>query len=135
MREDRLQLVQRIFEEVLRCDPSARGTCLDEACGRDAELRGEVEALLRHHAESAEFFRERAPRATDRGEDPPERAPLRLVILSSQVYRDAGRAESRATRRSERSRPAGILACPSRYLSSVGSRLEVGLDGGSTGRS
>jgi hypothetical protein len=39
--------VERLLDGALDLDPAARGSYLDHACGADAGLRAEVEALLR----------------------------------------------------------------------------------------
>jgi predicted ATPase/serine/threonine protein kinase len=42
-------LVKRIFLAACECDPADRAAYLDDACGGDDALRGEVEALLARH--------------------------------------------------------------------------------------
>src|SRR5450759_1792237 len=46
MTADQLAEVLRIYEEALARDDAARAAYLDTACGADATLRREVEALL-----------------------------------------------------------------------------------------
>jgi len=45
---ERYQQIKRVFAEACRREPAQRVACLDQACGADAELRREVEALLAH---------------------------------------------------------------------------------------
>ncbi len=47
-----------LFERVLEEPPDRRGAFLDEACGSDAALRRELEALLSAHDGSADFLSE-----------------------------------------------------------------------------
>ena len=42
----RWQQVRALFDRAVELDPAARAAFLDEACGADRELRGEVDALL-----------------------------------------------------------------------------------------
>jgi serine/threonine protein kinase/tetratricopeptide (TPR) repeat protein len=55
-----------IFKAAIRLAPERRAAFLDQACGTNAELRQEVEALLRAHDASGSFLREPSarPRAT-----------------------------------------------------------------------
>lgn len=48
--------VKEIFSSVLEIDPERRGDFLDERCGDDDILRGEVESWLASHAESEGFI-------------------------------------------------------------------------------
>jgi eukaryotic-like serine/threonine-protein kinase len=50
------QRVKSIFQEAVTRAPAARSAFLDEACARDAELRGEVESLLEAHQEAGGFL-------------------------------------------------------------------------------
>ena len=52
MAEDRQQRVRKLFEQALEIPAAARAAFLDESCGDDAELRGEIEALLAADANS-----------------------------------------------------------------------------------
>jgi hypothetical protein len=47
MSPQRWRRVERVLDGALELDPAARGWYLDHACGVDAGLRAEVEALLR----------------------------------------------------------------------------------------
>lgn len=73
MTPERWRRVKEIFSAASELDPVAAGTCLDEACGGDAELRAEVESLLgAHTAEEAIVDRpaaERLPPEFVQGED------------------------------------------------------------------
>jgi len=53
-----------IFKAAVKLSPDRRAAYLDEACGTNQELRGEVEALLRAHDASGSFLH-----------DPPGRPP------------------------------------------------------------
>lgn len=48
MTPERFQQVMAVFERACALHGPARAVCLDEACGEDADLRREVEALLAH---------------------------------------------------------------------------------------
>ena len=48
--------VQKIFDEALKRKTEERAAFLNEACGDDAELRAEVESLLKHHLEASTGF-------------------------------------------------------------------------------
>src|SRR4029078_3244834 len=46
MTPERFQLVSQIYQEALECDQTGRVAFLEERCGRDRELRRDVESLL-----------------------------------------------------------------------------------------
>ena len=48
--------LQDIFDRVLEVPPADRSALLDEACGRDAALRAEVESLLEHESRAGDDF-------------------------------------------------------------------------------
>jgi len=52
----RWQLVDELFSEAVGLDAEARATLLAERCGSDAELRAEVESLLRSADSAPEFL-------------------------------------------------------------------------------
>lgn len=56
MTPEQYQRIGRLFDEALELPPSGRAAYLDQACGRDAELRAEVERLLANHDESGEYL-------------------------------------------------------------------------------
>src|SRR5258706_12071504 len=70
MTSERWQRIDQIFHSVLDCAPEPRASFLSESCRDDAELREEVESLLRAHEQeeslidvpayelAAEFFAE-----------------------------------------------------------------------------
>ncbi len=60
MTPERWRLIDKILDRVLECEPHERAALLDECCAGDAELRGEVEALLAAH-ERAPGFIEKPP--------------------------------------------------------------------------
>ena len=47
-----------IFTEALKVTPLKRAAFLDQACGGDEELRGQVEALLNAHDRLGSFLEE-----------------------------------------------------------------------------
>ena len=49
---ERYRQVKRVFQEACRLAPVERGAYIEDACGADADLRGEVEALLAHDQET-----------------------------------------------------------------------------------
>jgi serine/threonine protein kinase len=53
---DLWQQVQEVFERVSAAPPDSRAALLDEACGADAALRGEVESLLKHDSGAEDSF-------------------------------------------------------------------------------
>src|SRR5262245_8766702 len=58
---------ERIFSAAVELDAERRIVFLDAACGKDAQLREEVESLLRHDAQASSFIGQPAinPPATD----------------------------------------------------------------------
>jgi serine/threonine-protein kinase len=56
MTPERYQEVGRLFHEALERAPAERAAFLKQAIGDDDELRIEVEKLLAHQVESAEFL-------------------------------------------------------------------------------
>ena len=56
MTPERYQQVGKLFDEALEHAPEERAAFLKQATGDDAELRIEVEKLLAHQVESAEFL-------------------------------------------------------------------------------
>jgi eukaryotic-like serine/threonine-protein kinase len=59
-----------IFKAVVKLPPDRRAAYLDQACGPDAELRGEIESLLHAHDATGGFL-QNIPAAPDRTEDYP----------------------------------------------------------------
>jgi len=49
MTSERWQRIDRLFHRALDCAPENRANLLSEACHGDADLRNEVESLLRAH--------------------------------------------------------------------------------------
>jgi len=58
MTTERWQRARQVFEQALETQPESRAALLDEICGGDAELRAEVESLLRHHGRLDDHFLE-----------------------------------------------------------------------------
>jgi serine/threonine protein kinase len=52
MKPERWQQLKQIFQSALERDPAERSAFLNQACGGDAELRGEVESLISSHDEA-----------------------------------------------------------------------------------
>ncbi len=59
-----------IFKAAVKLPPDRRAAYLEEACGSDAELRGEIESLLHAHDTSGSFL-ENVPAGPDPTEDYP----------------------------------------------------------------
>jgi serine/threonine protein kinase len=59
-----------IFKAVVKLPPDRRAAYLEQACGSDAELRGEIESLLHAHETSCGFL-ENVPTGPDPTEDYP----------------------------------------------------------------
>jgi len=57
---ERWERVKQIFERARGVAPEKRGPILDDACGSDAELRGEVESLLGSLAKAGRFLEDSA---------------------------------------------------------------------------
>jgi serine/threonine-protein kinase len=56
MNAEKWKKVEAIFESAIERDPAERAAYLDEACGRDAALRREVESLLAHQQPTGRFM-------------------------------------------------------------------------------
>ena len=60
-----------IFAEAVEIiDSAQRAEFLDQACGDDANLRRQVEALLRHDADAGSFLEKRPNELQTRGPEP-----------------------------------------------------------------
>ena len=51
--------VQRLFQEALARPRDERLPFLDNACGSDKTIRGELESLLRHYETASDWFHSR----------------------------------------------------------------------------
>ncbi len=58
MKPERWQQIDRVMDAALERGPGERAAFLDEACAGDAELRREVESLLRAHERAGSFIEE-----------------------------------------------------------------------------
>jgi eukaryotic-like serine/threonine-protein kinase len=56
MNAERWKQIERLYQSVLKQEPTERGRFLREACGDDEELRQEVESLLAYETETAMVF-------------------------------------------------------------------------------
>jgi len=56
MNSERWQQVKQLLDEVILVDPMQRAAHLDHSCGRDSELRNEVESLLASHEQAGTAF-------------------------------------------------------------------------------
>jgi eukaryotic-like serine/threonine-protein kinase len=56
MNPDRWQEIERLYDQALERPESQRGAFLEEACGGDSALRGEVESLLAEGEHGASFI-------------------------------------------------------------------------------
>ena len=63
MTNDRYSRVKLILQAALELEPAAQPALLDKSCAGDPELRTEVESLLQHDRESAQFLEQPAPEA------------------------------------------------------------------------
>ena len=63
MNVDRWRQVDKIFHEVLACEPSRRALLLDSACADDSTLRKEVEILIGSYEDAGAFLQSPALRA------------------------------------------------------------------------
>lgn len=57
MKPDRWRKVDELFEAALEHEPSRRAAFLDQACGSDKDLRGEVEKMLDFEKQSEDFIK------------------------------------------------------------------------------
>ena len=57
---DHWTTVKRIHQSALDVDPSKRAAFLDESCGSDEALRGEVESLLTYASDAESFLEQPA---------------------------------------------------------------------------
>ena len=64
MEPERWQRLRELFEAAVGLGPAERSSYLERACGGDAELRREVEALLRQEMKSGDSLRNAVWKAT-----------------------------------------------------------------------
>jgi serine/threonine protein kinase/tetratricopeptide (TPR) repeat protein len=57
---ERWQRIKQVFDQVIEVEPGRRGELLDAACADDAEMRAEVEGLLRGHDQASSFIEQPA---------------------------------------------------------------------------
>ena len=67
MKPERWQQLDSLFHSALEREPEERAAFLDEACGSDASLRKQVEALLAAHEEAGSFIESPAIEVEARG--------------------------------------------------------------------
>ena len=60
MNAERFEQIDQIFQSALDLAPNLRAEFLDAECGRDAELRAEVESLLSAHQHAGDFIEDSA---------------------------------------------------------------------------
>src|SRR5438876_3799019 len=60
MKPELIERVDQIFQSVLDLPTARRAEFLDAACGRDAELRAEIESLLLAHDQAGDFIEDSA---------------------------------------------------------------------------
>ena len=60
MTPERWQLIDQLYHNALEREANQRAAFLNQACGRDAELRHEVESLLASHEHAGTFMAEPA---------------------------------------------------------------------------
>ncbi len=56
MESDQWHRVAELFDQAKSIAPSRRGAFLDNACGADAELRSEIDSLLKYEVDSTSFL-------------------------------------------------------------------------------
>ncbi|HVQ39218.1 MAG TPA: protein kinase [Pyrinomonadaceae bacterium] len=56
MKPDRWRQVDKLFEAALEVNPADRPTFLDRACGRDTDLRREIEKMLKFDEQATDFI-------------------------------------------------------------------------------
>jgi serine/threonine protein kinase/Tfp pilus assembly protein PilF len=56
MSQERRQHVEKIFQAALELEPDQRAPFVEKMCAGDAQLRSEVEALLKRHMEAGDFL-------------------------------------------------------------------------------
>ena len=92
MTPERWQQIERLFDEALNLDASARDRFLDTACNNDPDLRHEVEALLKADAEAPAFLNQDAAAfAAPAMEIPPSPAVAGRHIGPYRLIRELGR--------------------------------------------
>ncbi len=90
MTHDLFRRAREIFDEAVEVPPPERPSYLETACGGDARLRSEVEALLKS-ADRAGDFLETGPAASGRGIlEPPETLPPPSRIGPYEIVRELG---------------------------------------------
>jgi hypothetical protein len=82
---ERARRVYEVFQAALACDPAERGAVLDQQCGGDAALRGEVERLLARDAEAEGAGFLPPPGPPGGGEGGPRPFPLALRDLDVHI--------------------------------------------------
>jgi tetratricopeptide (TPR) repeat protein len=97
-----------IFANILELPPPQRPTALEDACGADADLRRQVEALLAAHAEAGDFLDQPAIGAHDAPTTASDSGPL-LPGGSSFVQ---ALAPSRLILRDPDGEPHAPIGCP-----------------------
>ncbi|MEO0421810.1 MAG: serine/threonine-protein kinase [Pseudomonadota bacterium] len=78
MTPDRWEQVSSLFADALERPVEARARFLEDACGEDAQLRAEVEALLARHGDAQAYFEGFADDLTPAAPD--EQTPLRTLV-------------------------------------------------------
>jgi len=76
---ERWRKIEELYHAAIARDPAARVVFLDSACGSDAELRTEVESLLRREGKAAEFLESRTHTAEVSPTLPTQVGPYRVM--------------------------------------------------------
>ena len=75
MNFERWERTKDILEQALRLEPEKRQAYLDSSCRGDADLRGEVESLIKSHEEAGSQFLGQPPGYS--ATDPAAHSPFR----------------------------------------------------------
>src|SRR5262249_42272331 len=81
MNPERWQQIEALYLAAVSRDSPGRAAFLESACGSDAELRQEVESLLRHAPQAQRFLETRAPE-TETNLSGRQVGPYRILSLA-----------------------------------------------------